>query len=73
MTDDERSWLREITQRYLAAGSPGYKEWFFDGGVVTDRHRNLESAGFLERMFGSKHGFAWRLTPAGQAEAERSP
>jgi hypothetical protein len=61
--------LTTIAERYAAAGSPDHTGWCFDGGVVTDAHRELEASGVLQRVFGVPGGFGWRLTDAGAQQA----
>ncbi len=65
VTDDASNRLQAILERYRAAGNPERTTWLFDRGVDTVPHRELELAGLLERVFGTPHGFAWRLTAAG--------
>jgi hypothetical protein len=72
MTDSTTKLLAAIAARYVAAGYPERSGWCFDAGVVSDEHRDLESHGLLQRVFGLPGGFAWRLTEAGLQQAKAS-
>ena len=62
MSAAARRYFEAIVQRYLDSNSPERKDWLFDGGQVSDTHRELEADGLIERVFGAERGFAWRLT-----------
>ncbi len=57
-------------ERYLAAGSPERGGHVFGVGELTDAHRELESAGLVQRVFGAVGGVAWRLTETGAERAK---
>jgi hypothetical protein len=58
-------------ERYLAAGSPERGGFHFDVGELTDVHRELESAGFVQRVFGIAGGVGWRLTEVGLEQTKQ--
>jgi hypothetical protein len=70
MSDSMSKLLATIAARYVAAGFPERSGWCFDAGIVTDEHRDLESRGLLQRVFGLPGGVAWRLTEAGLQQAK---
>lgn len=72
MIDSTSQLLAAIAARYVAAGFPERSGWCFDAGIVSDEHRNLETRGLLQRVFGLPGGFAWRLTEAGLLQAKAS-
>lgn len=65
MSEQARTLLSSIAERYASAGSPERSGFCFDAGSVTDAHRELEAAGVLQRVFGVPGGYAWRLSEAG--------
>ena len=67
VTENARGYLLALAERYRAAGLPERASWLFESGKLTEVHRELENAGLIERVFGTAHGFAWRLTEAGMA------
>jgi hypothetical protein len=70
MNDLTSKLLAAIAARYVAVGCPERSGWCFDAGIVSDEHRDLESHGLLQRVFGLPGGFAWRLTEAGLQHAK---
>jgi hypothetical protein len=70
VTEEARLLFLAIAERYLAAGCPERAGWHFDTREQTDLHRELESAGLIQRAFGVVGGFAWRLTDAGVERAQ---
>ena len=69
MTARAAACLAAIVQRYADASSPSLDQWFFDEGLSTQFHLELEKLGYIERMLGTTTGFAWRLRNSGLAEA----
>ena len=67
VTEATRTHFQAIAERYRAADNPERASWLFESGKLTEPHRELESAGLIERVFGTAHGFSWRLTEAGIA------
>lgn len=67
MTDAARNHFQAIADRYRSAEPPERASWLFESGKLTESHRELESAGLIERVLGTAHGFSWRLTDAGAA------
>lgn len=70
MNEQGESYFRAIAERYRAAGCPPHGNWHFDNGEIGERHRELETAGLVQRAFGVVGGFAWRLTDAGAERAK---
>ncbi len=69
MSAAAESHFQAIVDLYLAAGSPARQSWLFQAGRVSDVQRELEAAALIERVFGTKRGFAWRLTERGVEQA----
>jgi hypothetical protein len=72
VSEQARKLLSTIAERYSSAGSPERSGWCFDGGTVTDAHRELEASGLLQRVFGVPGGYAWRLSEAGMQQMKAS-
>jgi hypothetical protein len=72
VSNDANKLFSMITERYSSAGAPERTGWYFDAGVVSDAHRELEAAGLLQRFFGAPGGYAWRLTEAGLQQIKAS-
>lgn len=72
MSEQARAHFLGIVERYLAAGSPERGGWSFDVAQMTDLHRELETAGLIQRAFGVPGGFAWRLTEIGVERGKQS-
>ena len=69
MNEAARQHFQAIAERYRSANPADRATWLFESGKLTESHRELESAGLIERVFGTAHGFSWRLTEAGVARA----
>lgn len=70
VNDEARTLFQKILDGYLAAGSPERGGYVFGPGEMTDAHRDLESAGLVQRVFGTVGGVAWRLTETGAERAK---
>ena len=70
MKDEARTLFQTILDRYLAAGSPERGGYIFGAGEMSDAHRELESAGLVQRVFGTVGGVSWRLTETGAERAK---
>ena len=70
MKDEARILFQTIMDGYLAAGSPERGGYVFGAGEMTDAHRDLESAGLVQRVFGMPGGVGWRLTETGAERAK---
>lgn len=69
--DEARLLLLDIIHRHQTEGSPDRGGWYFDVGTISDAHRDLESAGLVQRVFGIAGGVAWRLTELGLERAKQ--
>lgn len=69
--DEAHQLLLDVINRYRVAGSPDRVGWYFDVGVISDAHRDLEAAGVVQRAFGVAGGVAWRLTEMGVERAKQ--
>lgn len=70
MSNEATLLFQTIIERYVAAGSPERGGYVFGAGDMTDTHRELESAGLVQRVFGTASGFAWRLSETGAQRAK---
>jgi hypothetical protein len=71
VNDQANTLFQTIMTGYLAAGSPERGSYIFGAGEITDAHRELESAGLVQRVFGGVGGVAWRLTEIGAERAKQ--
>ncbi|MES1174821.1 MAG: hypothetical protein ABUL62_10890 [Myxococcales bacterium] len=70
MTEDARNHFQAIAELYASLGFPERESWLVQAGDVSNVHHELEAEGLIERVFGTKRGFAWRLTQAGVERAK---
>ncbi|MET0795214.1 MAG: hypothetical protein ABW061_27090 [Polyangiaceae bacterium] len=71
MSEEARILFQTIIERYSAAGSPERGGYIFGAGEMTDAYRELETAGLMQRVFGTVGGVAWRLTETGAERAKQ--
>ena len=47
--------LQATAKLYAAAGHPEWQSWLFQRGQLSEAHRELETAGLIERVFGERN------------------
>jgi hypothetical protein len=68
MSSQAVEYLRALMRLHAAASRAGRsRDWLFDAGKTEPVHQELAAAGLLEKMLGTKGGYAWRFTAAGTA------
>ena len=63
------AYLAAIVERYVTESSPNLDSWHFDQELFTPCHQELDELRYIQRIFGSVHGFAWRLRTSAMDEA----